>query len=73
MSALRPVRNLLKRIHNDERGAVSIETVLIVAAVAIPILIFIVNFVMPRLKESFSENMDDLDLNADSMANGDQL
>ena len=73
MSALRPVRKILKRIHNDERGAVSIETVLIVAAVAIPILIFIVNFVMPRLKESFSENMDDLDLNADSMANGDQL
>lgn len=73
MSALRPLRKILKRIHNDERGAVSIETVLIVAAVAIPILIFIVNFVMPRLKESFSENMDDLDLNADSMANGDQL
>lgn len=73
MSALRPLRKVLKRIHNDERGAVSIETVLIVAAVAIPILIFIVNFVMPRLKESFSENMDDLDLNADSMANGDQL
>ena len=62
MSALRPVRNLLKRIHNDERGAVSIETVLIVAAVAIPILIFIVNFVMPRLRESFSDNMDELDL-----------
>lgn len=70
MSALRPVRNLLKRIHNDERGAVSIETVLIVAAVAIPILIFIVNFVMPRLRESFSDNMDELDLNAGDMATG---
>lgn len=68
MSALRPVRNLLKRIHNDERGAVSIETVLIVAAVAIPILIFIINFVMPRLKESFSDNMEDLDLEASDMA-----
>lgn len=69
MSALRPLKKILKRIHNDERGAVSIETVLIVAAVAIPILIFIVNFVMPRLKDSFSQNMDDLDLDADNMAN----
>ncbi|MBD3674319.1 MAG: hypothetical protein HUJ26_12410 [Planctomycetaceae bacterium] len=69
MSNLRPIRSLLKRIHNDERGAVSIETVLIVAAVAIPILIFIVNFVMPRLKKSFNSNMSDLDLDGRGMAN----
>ena len=52
MSGLRPLRNLFKRIHNDERGAVTLETVLIVGAVAIPILIFIVNYVMPEIGKS---------------------
>ena len=33
---------VLKRIHHDERGGVSIETVLIIAAIALPILIFLI-------------------------------
>lgn len=32
---------LLKQMHRDERGAVSLETVLIVGAIALPILIFV--------------------------------
>ena len=36
--------NLLKRIHRDDKGAVSIETILIIAAITIPILIFILKF-----------------------------
>ena len=34
---------LLSRVHRDERGAVSLETILIVAAIALPILIFILS------------------------------
>ena len=36
-----PWRRLLLRVHRDERGAVSLETILIIAAIALPILIFI--------------------------------
>jgi len=53
--------SLLKAIHEDEEGAVSIETVLIVAAIALPILIFVIKFGWPRIKTFFEEGMDDLE------------
>ncbi|MDB4638142.1 MAG: hypothetical protein P8M30_01770 [Planctomycetaceae bacterium] len=69
MTGLQPLRKLLKRIHNDERGAVTLETVLIVGAVAIPILIFIINYVMPKIQEQFDDNIGDLDVDADNFSN----
>lgn len=54
-------RNLAQRIHNDERGAVSIETILIIAAIALPILIFIIKFGWPRIKNFFNEGMNELE------------
>ena len=33
--------NLLRRVHEDEEGAVSLETILIIGAIALPILIFL--------------------------------
>lgn len=53
-------RELVRRVHQDERGAVSIETVLIIAAIAIPILIFILKFGWPRIKNFFDTGMNDL-------------
>ena len=38
------LRSLLRRVHSDERGAVSIETIMIIGAIAIPILIFLLRF-----------------------------
>ena len=52
--------NLLKRIHRDDRGAVSIETILIIAAIAIPILIFILKFGWPKIRDFFNDGMEDL-------------
>ena len=52
---------LLARIHRDERGGVSIETVLIIAAIALPILIFLIRVGWPRLKTFFNTGMDDLE------------
>ena len=52
---------VLKRIHRNERGAVSIETILIIAAIALPILIFIIKFGWPRVKAFFDRGMDDLE------------
>ena len=52
---------LLLRIHRDEKGAVSIETILIIAAIAIPILIFIIKFGWPRIKTWFNQGMQELE------------
>lgn len=62
------MRNLLSQIHNDEQGGVSIETVLILAAIAIPILIFILKFGWPRVKAFFIRGMDDLEGSAGDAA-----
>ena len=61
---------LLKRVHGDEKGAVTIETILIIAAIAIPILIFILKFGWPMIREFFEEGMEDLEGAADDAAAG---
>lgn len=52
---------LLKQVHRNEQGAVSIETILIIAAIALPILIFIIKFGWPRIRKFFNEGMDELE------------
>jgi Flp pilus assembly pilin Flp len=52
---------LLRRIHNNEQGALSIETILILGAIAIPILIFILKFGWPKIKDYFNSGMNDLE------------
>ena len=53
--------NLLKRIHQDERGAVSIETILVVAAIAVPVLIFVLKVGWPMIRDQiFHKGMEDL-------------
>ena len=59
------LRKLLASVHRDERGQVSIETVLILAAIAIPILIFIIKFGWPRVKAFFNKGLSDLEGGAD--------
>ncbi len=54
-------RNLLAKVHRDERGAVSIETILIIAAIALPILIFILKVGWPRIKAYFNQGLDDVE------------
>ena len=43
--------DVLRKVHRDERGGVSIETILIIGAIAIPILIFLVRVGWPRVKD----------------------
>jgi hypothetical protein len=61
---------ICKRIHADERGGVSIETILIIAAIALPILIFIIKFGWPRIRKFFNEGMDELEGGALDAAGG---
>jgi Flp pilus assembly pilin Flp len=59
-----PLARLLARIHRDERGGVSIETILIIAAIALPILIFLIKVGWPRVKGFFDQGMTDLETGA---------
>jgi hypothetical protein len=60
---------LLGRVHSDERGGVSIETILIIAAIALPILIFLIKVGWPRVKTFFNQGMSDLETGAGNATN----
>lgn len=63
-------RNLLKRVHSDQRGAVSLETILIIGAIALPILIFVVKYGWPRVRDYFYSGMDTLGEETDDVIGG---
>lgn len=52
---------LLQKVHRDEQGAVSLETILIIGAIALPILIFLIKVGWPRIKEYFNQGLEDLE------------
>ncbi len=52
--------NLLQKVHADERGAVSLETILIIGAIALPILIFLIKYAWPTIKNYFNQGLSDL-------------
>jgi len=56
--------SLLRKVHEDERGSVSLETILIIGAIALPILIFLIKVGWPRIKEYFERGLDDLEKGA---------
>ena len=56
-----PWVRLLRQLHHDEQGSVSIETLLVVAAIALPVLIFILKFGWPRIKDFFNKGMNDME------------
>ena len=64
------LRQIFKRLHRDERGVVSLETVLIIAAIALPILIIIIKFGWPRIKAYFDEGMNELERETDDAIQG---
>ena len=63
-------RNLLKRVHDDQRGAVSLETILIIGAIALPILIFLIKYGWPRIKNFFNQGMDELEQESQNATTG---
>lgn len=69
MQTLRALRRLLARVHRNERGAVSLETILIVGAIAIPILIFLLKYGWPRIRDYFNQGMDNLEQESDRVQN----
>jgi len=58
--------DLLRKIHEDENGAISLETVLIIGAIALPILIFLLKVGWPMVKQFFNQGVEDLQNNRDA-------
>lgn len=59
---------LLREVDKDERGTVSLETILIIGAIALPILIYLIMHGWPRIKEYFERGLDDLEEGANRAA-----
>jgi hypothetical protein len=70
MATISAWRKLIGRIHRDERGAVSLETILIIGAIALPILIFIIKFGWPRIRNYFYSGLTDLEGQTERMKQG---
>lgn len=64
------LRRLLQAIHRDEAGTVTLETVLILAAIAMPVLIITIKFGWPKIKDYFDKGMDGLKDASDGAING---
>jgi hypothetical protein len=53
--------SLLGQVHGDEEGTVSLETILIIGAIALPVLIVLLKFGWPRIQGLFERGMSDLE------------
>ena len=48
----------------------TLETILIIGAIALPILIFLLKFGWPRIKNYFNKGMDDIGTESDKVTSG---
>ena len=62
--------DVLRRVHEDEGGAVTLETILIIGAIAIPILIFLLKIAWPAIQSYFNKGLNDLQTDPDTAASG---
>ncbi len=58
--------NLLRKVHDNQEGAVSLETILIIGAIALPILIFLIKYGWPMIRDYFNKGLNDLQTGADA-------
>ncbi len=56
--------DVLRRVHRCQRGAVSLETILIIGAISLPILIFLIKYGWPRVRSFFERGLQDLEQGA---------
>jgi len=58
---------LLKKIHDSENGSISLETILIIGAIALPILIFLLVKAWPTIKNYFNQGLEDVTNDANNV------
>jgi len=62
------LRNWLRGVHAEERGAVTIETIMLIGAVAVPVLIFLLRFGWPTMRKAFVDGVSQVHVEADRAA-----
>ncbi len=62
--------NVLRQVHEDEGGSISLETILIIGAIAIPILLFLLKIAWPTIQTFFNTGVQDLQTSADNVSGG---
>ena len=62
---MKKLANFLRKVHEDEAGVVSLETVLIIGAIALPVLIFLIKYGWPLVKTYFNTGIQNLQENSD--------
>lgn len=65
----RSFRELWDRLYQEEEGAVSLETVLIIGAIAMPILIFLLKYGFPKIKQYFYQSLNNLQGSSNDVIN----
>ena len=65
MQFTKRIGRVLRRLHRDERGALTLETVLIIAAIALPVLIVIVKYGWPAIRNYFDRGVESLEQSTD--------
>jgi hypothetical protein len=60
---------LLRKVHQSEDGAVSIETVLVIGMIALPILGWLVWKKWPQIKAYFDQGLGDLEQGGQQVGN----
>ena len=67
MQITKRLGRLMRRLHRDERGALTLETVLIIAAIALPVLIVIIKYGWPAIRNYFDRGLQSLAQNTDDV------
>ncbi len=70
MQTISRVKAFVRRVHHDERGQVSLENILIIGAIALPILIFLLKFGWPMIKNYFISGTQQLQGQTQNVTNG---
>lgn len=60
MRIITKLGHFARKVHQDERGQVSLENILIIGAIALPILIFILKIGWPQIKGYFNSGINQL-------------
>ena len=61
---------VLREVHRNQRGVVSLETILIVGAIALPILLFLLKVGWPRVRTMFDTGLTNLETESQNVSGG---
>ena len=51
----------LRNFHEDEQGVVSLETIMVIGAIAIPVLLVLIKYGFPAIRDYFGTGLTNLD------------